>query len=122
MPPNNQTQSIKPPPNGQTEPPQPDKVPPKGIIAPLTKEQKANASKGINLKTEQQKDYYTEQVHQQRAKWITNLTRKSAKLFEAEGEAVAKAVKNGDWEKAIDSHKSSGRNSIRQVTKPLPLI
>ena len=105
LPPNNQDPNAKPPPNAQTDPPQPDKVPPKTIGALLTKEQKANATKGINLKTEQQKDYYTEQVHQQRAKWITNLTRKSAQLFEAEGTAVAKAVKTGDWKKAIDSHK-----------------
>jgi HK97 family phage portal protein len=80
-------------PNPQVNPNEPNPPPKKSL-------------KRHNLRTETLKERYAQTVHRKRDSWVINLTRKSAKLFEAEGEAVARAVRSGEsWEKAINSNK-----------------
>jgi HK97 family phage portal protein len=97
----------------EDNPPQTDDNPPtneeedpkKGFIPELTKDQKTNAYKGINLKSEIQKDYYSRRIDRIRNSWVLNLSRKSSRLFEAEGAIVAEAYKNGNWQKALEKNK-----------------
>ena len=51
-----------------------------------------------------QKDFHFKRIDRKREQWVLNMTRKSAKLFESEGELLAKAVKSGDWKKALEKN------------------
>ena len=94
-----------PPQNDDKPPTNNEEDPPKGFMPHLTKDQKSNAFKGINLKSEIQKDYYSRRIDRIRNSWVMNLTRKTERLFLAEGEIVSEAFKNGNWQKALDKNK-----------------
>jgi HK97 family phage portal protein len=93
------------PPKDEKPPPKDEEDKPKGFIPELTKDQKANAIMGINLKSDIQKDYYARRIDRIRNGWVINLARKSARLFEVEGSIVADAYKNGNWQKALEKNK-----------------
>lgn len=77
----------------------------KGNTPKETKSKKSNAYKGLGLVTEKQKDYYFHQVDRKRNAWVINMTRKSARLFKQEGQAIVEALEQGDdWEKALEQH------------------
>lgn len=66
------------------------------------------AVKGLNLKTDEHKEFYWKAFERKRAMWYLAATRKSAQLFKKEGAAVAAAFKSGDTKQAIaaiDKHK-----------------
>lgn len=91
--------AVAPPKDGQTDPP-------KGFTPQEEFELKTIAYKGVSLRTDKQKDYYFHLLDRKRGQWTINMARKGKRLFEAEGEAVAQAIKNGGkWEKAITEQK-----------------
>jgi HK97 family phage portal protein len=96
------------PQTGKTPPTNDEEDKPKGLTPQLTKDQKSIAYKGINLKTDEQKDFYSGRIDRMRNSWVTNLARKSAKLFDQESQVVINSLKNNqDWKKAIDRNKST---------------
>lgn len=96
---------LEPPPEPNPNPVDPTlEKPPKQEEQPV----KRKDQKRHNLRTEAQKERYAQTVHRKRDSWVINLTRKSAKLFEAEGEAIARAITSGEnWEKALNSNKKN---------------
>jgi HK97 family phage portal protein len=101
------------PQNQQNEPPPNEKDPPKGIIAPLTKKQKTNAYMGLNLKSDEQKDQYADEVHRTRAKWTTEMKTRSAELFDKEAHMVAKDPKN--YKEIIKKHEQQWQDMFKDI-------
>jgi SPP1 gp7 family putative phage head morphogenesis protein len=92
------------PPEPQTDPSQDPQRKPNPDEEEDTDPEKKSL-KRFNLRSDLHKEKYAQEVDRMRNSWVINLTRKSAKLFEAEGEAVAKALTSGrDWKEAINSH------------------
>jgi SPP1 gp7 family putative phage head morphogenesis protein len=92
----------KPPKDGETDPPKG-----KGGISP-----KSIKASGY-MKSDEEKELVFKSLDRKRDSWVINMTRKSAKLFEAEGEEIIRALQNGGtWEKTLESHQDNWRKFL----------
>lgn len=111
--PPNEGDNKTPPPNNVDE----GKDEPKQVASmrhtPSTKNKKSNAYMGINLKTQEQKDMYADEIHKTRAKWITDMKARSADLFEKEASMVAKDPKN--YKKIIKGHEEQWQAMFKEI-------
>jgi HK97 family phage portal protein len=61
----------------------------------------AEHTKGINLKSDEHKEFYFKAVERRRAMWYLASTRKASQLFKSEGLTVANLVKQGKIDEAL---------------------
>ena len=95
-----------PPPNDNSDPQDDEKDPPKGKGRPSVKSLKVSGY----MKSDEEKELAFKSLDRMRESWVLNMTRKSARLFEAEAEAIVKALQNGaDWEKALKENQKAWR-------------
>jgi HK97 family phage portal protein len=99
------------PPEDDKKPPKDDeKDPPKGKGRASTKNIKASGY----MKSDEEKELVFKSLDRKRDLWVINMTRKSAKLFEAEGEEIIKALANGGkWETALSKHQENWKTFLK---------